>query len=88
LAVPSGEALPAFLPSHVTRFSPSIAHKFRRGTKFFTARWRLICFNDDPEIGHGDVIALIDRTISQLASQAPALPSTISLRSPTIFVHT
>jgi RNA polymerase sigma-32 factor len=33
LAVPSGEALPAFLPSHVTRFSPSIAHKFRRGTK-------------------------------------------------------
>jgi hypothetical protein len=33
LAVPSGEALPAFLPSHVTRFSPSIAHKFRRGTE-------------------------------------------------------
>ena len=33
LAVPSGEALPAFLPSHVTRFSPPIAHKFRRGTK-------------------------------------------------------
>jgi hypothetical protein len=30
LAVPSGEALQAFLPSHVTRFSPSIAHKFRR----------------------------------------------------------
>jgi hypothetical protein len=35
LAVPSGEALPAFLPSHVTRFSPSIAHKFRQGTKVF-----------------------------------------------------
>jgi hypothetical protein len=54
--------------------------------KFFTAQWRLICFNDDPETGHDGVIALIDRTISQLASQAPALPSTISL-SPTIVVH-
>jgi hypothetical protein len=38
--VPSGEALPAFLPSHVTRFSPSIAHKFRRGTRSSMKRRR------------------------------------------------
>jgi hypothetical protein len=37
LAVPSGEALQAFLPSHVTKFSPSIAHKFRRGTDSITS---------------------------------------------------
>jgi hypothetical protein len=56
--------------------------------KFFTARWSLICFNDDPETGHEGVIALIDRTISQLASRASASPSTSSLWSPTIVVHT
>jgi hypothetical protein len=56
--------------------------------KFFTARWRLICFNDDPETGHDGVIALIDRTISQLASQASASRSAISQWSPTIVVHT
>jgi hypothetical protein len=56
------------------------------GMKFFTARWRVICFNDDPETGHGDVIALIDRTISQLASQAPALSSTIAPRSAAVAV--
>ena len=56
--------------------------------KFFTARWRLICFNDDPETGHDGVIALIDRTISQLARQASASRSAISQWSPTIVVHT
>jgi hypothetical protein len=55
--------------------------------KFFTARWGLICFNDDPDTGHEDVIWLFDRTIDLLASQAPASCSAIAQRSPAMGVH-
>jgi hypothetical protein len=55
--------------------------------KFITARWRLICFNDDPGTGHEDVMALFDRTINHLASQAPALCPAVAPQSPAIGVH-
>jgi hypothetical protein len=62
LAVPSGEALPAFLPSHVTRFSPSIAHKFRRGTRIFyqgRLQWGApVTAQDRLEPGHGSTYQL------------------------------
>ena len=41
------------------------------GVRFFTARWRLICFNDDPDTGHEDVMALFDRTIDHLTNKVP-----------------
>jgi hypothetical protein len=55
--------------------------------RFFTARQRLMCFNDDSHTGHDDVIALFDRTINHLASQAPALCSAIAQRSPADGLH-
>jgi hypothetical protein len=39
--------------------------------RLFTARDRLVLFNDDPLTTHGDVLALLDRTISHLASRVP-----------------
>ena len=38
--------------------------------RFMPARRRLIAFNDDPHTRHGDVIALLDRTIDHLAHAA------------------
>ena len=40
--------------------------------KFFTARWRLIGFNDNARTRHEDVIGLFDRAIGQLTSKVPA----------------
>jgi hypothetical protein len=40
--------------------------------KFFTPRWRLICFNDNARTRHEDVIGLFDRAIGQLTSKVPA----------------
>ena len=40
--------------------------------KLFTARWRLICFNDNARTRHEDVIGLFDRAIGQLTSEVPA----------------
>jgi hypothetical protein len=40
--------------------------------KFFTARWRLTCFNDNARTRHEDVIGLFDRAIGQLTSKVPA----------------
>ena len=39
--------------------------------RFMPARRRLIAFNDDPLTRHGDVLALLDRTIDYLVSTAP-----------------
>jgi hypothetical protein len=39
--------------------------------RFMPARQRLIAFNDDPLTRHGDVLALLDRTIDHLARAAP-----------------
>jgi hypothetical protein len=39
--------------------------------RLMPARWRLIAFNDDPLTRHGDVLALLDRTIDYLVSTAP-----------------
>jgi hypothetical protein len=39
--------------------------------RLMPARWRLIAFNDDPLTRHGDVLALLDRTIDNLVSTAP-----------------
>ena len=38
----------------------------------FTARQRLIWFNDSPRTKHEDVMALFDRTIDHLTRKAPA----------------
>ena len=43
--------------------------------RFFTARQRLMWFNDDPRTSHADVMALFDRTIDSLASKVPAYVS-------------
>ncbi len=39
--------------------------------KFFTARQRLMWFNDDPRTTHDDVMLLFERTIDHLASKVP-----------------
>jgi len=39
--------------------------------KFFTARQRLIWFNDSPHTKHQDVLALMDRAIDREASRTP-----------------
>ncbi len=49
------------LPSTLTDWAP----------KCFTARWRLICFNDNPRTRHEDVVALFDRAIGRLTSKVP-----------------
>jgi hypothetical protein len=41
----------------------------------FTARWHLMCFNDNPRTTHEDVMALFDRTIDHLAVKAPVYVS-------------
>ena len=61
--------------------------RFWARVRFLTAGERLICFNDDARTGHEDVIALFDRTIDHLASQAPAWCSAITQRSPAMGVH-
>ena len=43
--------------------------------RFFTARQRLMWFNDDPRTSHADVMALFDRTIDNLASKMPVYVS-------------
>ena len=43
--------------------------------RFFTARQRLMWFNDNPRTSHADVMALFDRTIDSLASRVPAYVS-------------
>ena len=43
--------------------------------RFFTARQRLMWFNDDPRTSHADVMALFDRTIDYLAGKMPAYVS-------------
>ena len=48
--------------------------------KFFTARRRLMCFNDNARTSHEDVIALFDRAINHLASKAPAM--SVNARQP------
>ena len=40
--------------------------------KFFTARRRLIWFNDSPYTKHQDVVALMTRAINRAASRTPA----------------
>ena len=72
------------LSRHLVRHLPPTSAVW--GIKFFTARWRLICFNDDADTSYEDVIELIDRTINHLASQEPALCS-IAQRSPVNGVH-
>jgi hypothetical protein len=49
---------------------PSSA-RFWRTVRCIPARQRLMWFNDRPRTKHEDVIALFDRTIDELASQAP-----------------
>ena len=39
--------------------------------KFFTARQRLIWFNDSPHTKHEDVLSLMDRAIDRAASRTP-----------------
>ena len=39
--------------------------------KFFTARQRLIWFNDSPHTKHEDVLSLMDRAIDRVASRTP-----------------
>ena len=48
---------------------------FGLGLRFFTARQRLMWFNDDPRTSHADVMALFDRTIDNLASKVPVYVS-------------
>jgi len=40
--------------------------------RFFTARQRLMWFNDDPRTKHEDVMALFDRAVDHLTSRVPA----------------
>jgi hypothetical protein len=42
------------------------------GLRFFTARQRLMWFNDSRRTSHADVMALFDRAIDQLMSTTPA----------------
>ncbi len=56
----------AQLPSRLT---------FWARMRCFTARQRLIWFNDDPRTNHDDVMALFDRTIAHLSRTAPAYVS-------------
>jgi hypothetical protein len=39
--------------------------------KFFTARQRLIWFNDSPHTKHEDVLSLMDRAIDRAANRTP-----------------
>ena len=39
--------------------------------KFFTARQRLMWFNDSPRTKHRDVVALMDRAIDRVACRTP-----------------
>ena len=43
--------------------------------RFFTARQRLMWFNDNRRTGHGDVLALFDRAIDHSMSKTPAFIS-------------
>ena len=45
---------------------------WRVGSRFFTARQRLMWFNDDSRTGHADVVALFDRAIDHCITQTPA----------------
>jgi hypothetical protein len=44
----------------------------RVGLRFFTARQRLMWFNDSQRTGHADVLALFDRAIDHSMSKTPA----------------
>jgi len=47
----------------------------RVGLRFFSARQRLMWFNDSPRTGHADVLALFDRAIDHSLSKTPAFIS-------------
>ena len=44
----------------------------RVGLRYFTARQRLMWFNDSQRTGHADVLALFDRAIDHSMSKTPA----------------
>ena len=47
----------------------------RMGLRFFTARQRLMWFNDDRRTSHADMMALFDRAIDHSMSKTPAFIS-------------
>ena len=68
-------AATAFLPVGIAHGIEVRFGGWRAGEFFFTARQRLMWFNDDPRTSHADVMALFDKAIDNLASKVPAYVS-------------